>query len=96
MVASFHDLAKVELNEAAEYYEREHSGLGATFVAEVERSTTTILEHPEASPIVGGTIRRKLLRRFPYALLYRVRAERVRVLAIMNLKRRPGYWVGRS
>ena len=96
MVASFHDLAKVELNEAAQYYDRDSPGLGAAFVAEVERSTAAILEHPEASPIVTGAIRRRLLRRFPYGLLYRVRPEQVRILAVMNLKRRPGYWVGRT
>ena len=96
MVASFHDLAKVELNEAAQYYDRDSPGLGAAFVAEVERGTAAILEHPEASPIVTGAIRRRLLRRFPYGLLYRVRPEQVRILAVMNLKRRPGYWVGRT
>ena len=96
MIASFHDLAKVELNEAAQYYERDSPGLGAAFVAEVERCTAAILEHPEASPIVTGAIRRRLLRRFPYGLLYRVRPEQVRILAVMNLKRRPGYWVGRT
>ena len=95
MIASFHDLATIELNEAAQYYERESPGLGAAFVADVERSTAAILEYPEASPIIGGSIRRRLLRRFPYGLLYRVRSDRVRILAVMNLKRRPAYWVGR-
>ena len=28
MIASFHNLAKVELNEAARYYERRSPGLG--------------------------------------------------------------------
>jgi hypothetical protein len=36
------------------------------------------------------------LRRFPYAVLYSVRGETVRILAVMNLKRRPTYWIGRS
>ncbi len=39
MIASFHDLAKVELNEAAQYYESESPGLGAALVAEVEHCT---------------------------------------------------------
>ena len=96
MVASFHDLPKVELNEAAQYYDRDSPGLGAALVSEVERSTAAILEHLEASPIVTGAIRRRLLRRFPYGLLYRVRLQQVRILAVMNLKRRPAYWVGRT
>ena len=96
MVASFHDLAKVELNEAAQYYERESPGLGTAFLAEVEHSTAAILQYPEASPIIVGSLRRRLLRRFPYGLIYRVKPERVRILAVMNLKRRPAYWVDRS
>jgi toxin ParE1/3/4 len=45
---------------------------------------------------VRGAIRRRLLRPFPYAILYTVRNDMVRILAVMNLKRRPGYWIGRS
>jgi hypothetical protein len=37
-----------------------------------------------------------LIRRFPYALLYSVGSGNIRVLAVMNLKRRPMYWVGRE
>ena len=96
MVASFHDLAKVELNEAMPYYEAESPGLGAAFLAEVERSTAAITENPEAGLVVGGSVRRRILRRFPYGLLYRIRADRIRILAIMNLRRRPAYWVGRK
>jgi hypothetical protein len=41
-----------------------------------------------------GSICRRLVRRFPYAILYATRPGVVRVLAVMNLKRRPTYWVG--
>ena len=83
------------MNEAARYYERRSPGLGTAFVAEVERCTAAIVEHPEMSPIVMGTIRWRLIQRFPYGLLYRVRPEHVHILAVMNLKRRPAYWIGR-
>ena len=96
MVASFHDLAKVELNEAARYYEAESVGLGTAFVDEVERSLAAILEYPESSPTMRGPIRRRVLRRFPYGLLYRVRGEELRILAVMNFRRRPAYWIGRT
>jgi plasmid stabilization system protein ParE len=96
MVASFHDLAKVELKEAAQYYEAKSTGLGGAFVAEAERSVAAILEYPKSSPIARGSIRRRVLRRFPYGLLYRVRGQQLRILAVMNLRRRPAYWVGRE
>ena len=96
MLVSFHDLAKVELNEAAQYYERESPGLGQAFVTEVERCTDEIVRYPDAGLVLRGPIRRRLIRRFPYALLYRAKPTEIRILAVMNLKRRPAYWVSRS
>lgn len=93
---SIHRLAEIELNEAAEYYESEQAGLGARFLREVERCLQLIVEHPEAAPVVLGHARRRVVRRFPYEILYTFKHDEVRVLAIMNLKRRPLYWVGRS
>ena len=46
--ARFHPLAKREFTEAAEYFERESIGLGAAFIAAVERCVAEIIEYPEA------------------------------------------------
>jgi plasmid stabilization system protein ParE len=96
MEISFNPLAERELNDAAQYYELESTGLGIAFLAEVEYSCQRISEHPEAAPVARGEIRRRLLRRFPYALLYAVGPRSVRILAVMNLKRHPTYWIGRT
>jgi plasmid stabilization system protein ParE len=92
---SFHELADLELNEAAQYYESEVTGLGVAFLAEVERSIKQIQDHPEAAPAILRFIRRKLLRRFPYSIMYSVVDDSVRILAIANQKRRPFYWYRR-
>ena len=92
----FHRLAERELNDAAQYYELESPGLGSSFLQEVDRCLRLIDEHPEAGVVLRGAVRRCLLRRFPYAILYKPSAVGVRVLAVMNLKRRPTYWVGRE
>jgi hypothetical protein len=96
MTLSFNPLAERELNEAAQFYEAERTGLGLAFIAEAERACQRILAWPNAAPIVRGQVRRHLLRRFPYALLYSIHEDTIRVLAIMNLKRRPMYWIGRT
>jgi plasmid stabilization system protein ParE len=96
MQISFNPLADRELNDAAQYYELESPGLGAAFLSEVERSCNEITKYPAGGPVVLGSVRRRLLRRFPYALLYSIYPDGVRVLAVMNLKRRPGYWIGRG
>jgi len=93
---TFNELAERELNDAAQYYEHEQTGLGVAFIAEVRRCSEAIADHPESGSIVLGAIRRRLCQRFPYGLLYTVAGRELRILAVMNLKRRPGYWVGRT
>ena len=72
------------------------TGPGAALLAEVWRCTGTIVEYPEAGPIILGAVRRRLCQRFPYGVLYSRRDDEIRVLAVMNLKRHPNYWVGRT
>ena len=93
--ASYHRLAEQELAEAARYYAQERDGLGAAFGREVERCIAAILDHPFAGRVIVADVRRRLVRRFPYAILYRVTDAGIRVLAVMNLRRHPAYWVGR-
>ena len=93
---SFAPEAREELFEAADYYELESQGLGASFLAIVERALEQITLFPESSPVARGTARVKHLPRFPYSLIYSLRPDQIRILAVMNQKRRPYYWWGRE
>lgn len=77
MNISFNPLAEQELNDAAQYYELESTGLGAALLTEVQRCCDGIVEHPDAGPAVHGAIRRRLVSRFPYAVLYRIHPQAV-------------------
>jgi len=92
---SFHAMAEQELNDAASYYNALRPGLGQAFLDEVERAVTHILAYPEAAPLVNRIVRKKLVRRFPYSMMYSIRFEDLRILAIAHQKRRPFYWRGR-
>jgi len=87
--------AEVEMIEAAVYYEAQVPGLGDAFLAKIDSAVRDIRERPTAWPAIGGDIRKRLVHRFPYAVLYRVDPEEVVVVAIMHQRRRPDYWVGR-
>lgn len=76
---SYHRLARRELNETAQYYESESPGLGSAFLDEAVRCTQAIANFPEAGPLITETIRRRLLLRFPYALLYTIKSDQVRI-----------------
>ncbi|MBI2566428.1 MAG: type II toxin-antitoxin system RelE/ParE family toxin [Candidatus Schekmanbacteria bacterium] len=93
--ANFHPLATRELNDAAAYYEFQNRGLGLDFLAAVEHTIDRLLRFPKSGRLLRGTVRRALLRGFPYALLYRERADGIRILAVMHTRRRPWYWTRR-
>ena len=96
ITVSYTPEAQKELFEAAEYYDLESPGLGASFLAAVDKALHQIALYPESAPVVRARVRRKNLSRFPYSLLYSFRGERIRILAVMNQKRRPFYWWGRK
>ncbi|WP_437335411.1 type II toxin-antitoxin system RelE/ParE family toxin [Sorangium sp. So ce394] len=92
----FHDLAEVELNKAAAYDARARPGLGDAFLAEVQGAVDALAASPLAGRAVENDVRWWLVRRFPYSVLYRVRGDHIRILAIAHLNRRPFYWRGRQ
>jgi len=92
---TFHEEASAEVNEAAKYYEERVPGLGLLFLVALEEAVEKVLANPEAFQLVGGETRHKLIRRFPYSLLYIIELDRIRVLAVAHQKRRPGYWRNR-
>ena len=94
--ASFHPAAEAELNEAALFYESSSPGLGLSLTLEVIRAVSVVLEAPESAPILEGSIRRKVLRRFPYNVLYYRTSTGIRIIALMHQSRKPGYWRGRG
>jgi toxin ParE1/3/4 len=97
---SFELEAVTEMEAAAEWYERRQRGLARRFLDEIERIQEAIVERPASFPrldlpSVHLSIRRALLYRFPYALVFLDRENDVRVLAVAHTKRRPSYWLNR-
>ncbi len=91
----FHPEAEAELLAGARYYEGEAQNLGADFLAAVESVCARLCEFPDLGHPFGPRLRRLLVPRFPYGVIYHVRGEQIRVVAVANLHRRPNYWHGR-
>lgn len=91
----FHPAAEREVTEAAEVYETGRAGLGGAFLGEFESALRQIQRHPLMWRRVRGELRRYLLRRFPYGIIYHAAGERIFVVVVMHLSREPDYWLGR-
>ena len=87
--------AELEMLDAATYYELQASGLGSIFLDKIDSAIRDIGTDPERWPIVRSNIRRRLIHRFPYVILYRVDDSEIVVQAVMHMRRRPGYWNNR-
>lgn len=90
-----HPAAEAEMRVAAGYYQDCQPGLGGRFLDEVSLAGGRIAHNPAAWPVITGQIRRCLLNRFPFGLLFRIEAKRIYVLAVMHLRREPNYWRNR-
>ena len=87
--------AEAEMLDAAQYYELQAPGLGVDFLARIEAAVQDIGRNPEQWPIIQANTRRRLIKRFPFALLYRVDPDQIVIQATMHLHRRPDYWINR-
>lgn len=92
MTFSFHPEAEEEFSAAIEYYEERETGLGYDFSVEVFTAIHNITNHPDAWPVVEEDIRRCLVNRFPFGVLYSIEPNGIFIIAVMHQRRRPGYW----
>ncbi|HEY2773746.1 MAG TPA: type II toxin-antitoxin system RelE/ParE family toxin [Candidatus Binatia bacterium] len=88
----FHPEASAEFLAAATYYESQAHDLGHDFITLVERAVARLQEFPDIGRPFGQRLRRIVVPRFPYGLVYRAEPDRIHVVAVMHLRRRPGYW----
>ena len=96
MSYAFHPEAEAEFNQAIDYYESIRPGLGYDFAAEVLAALQRCADFPQAWVPFSGAIRRSLVRRFPYGILYAEAPQGIYILAVMNLHRDPDYWKSRA
>jgi hypothetical protein len=96
MTVSVHPEASAEFLGAIAYYEERKAGLGLDLSAEVKTAIERVVVSPEGWPAIEGPIRRCLVHRFPYGILYFTEPAGIRILAVMHLKRSPDYWKHRQ
>ncbi len=95
MTLRFLNAAETELFEAAAYYEMQVQHLGENFFAIIEEAVDEIVESPNMCPEIENGIRKRLVRRFPYSVLYGLHEDEIIIVAIMHQKQKPRYWLER-
>jgi plasmid stabilization system protein ParE len=92
---AYHRLAASELIKSAHFYQRRNPTLGEAFLFTVEATLPQIQHNPAlGKPGRLGT-RSWKTNRFPFRIVYLEQADRLWIVAVAHLSRKPDYWIRR-
>jgi plasmid stabilization system protein ParE len=87
--------AKAEFDKAADWYDEQRAGLGVDLVAKVRETLKGIAANPRMHATVYQDVRKAVVVRFPYIVLYREEAGEVLVISVFHTSRDPSIWQAR-
>ena len=96
MKISLLPLAQTELDDAFSWYEEQVVGLGYEFLDGFDQSVRLIASFPELFEQIEEGVRRSLVNRFPYGIIYGIDGDQIVIIAVAHLKRKPNYWMERK
>ncbi len=96
MKVIFNELALEELKDAIDYYNLELPGLGNIFEEEIKKSLHRILEYPTSWPTLYKDIRKYILHKFPYKILFSIEQDHIYIIAVAHQHRKPNYWIDKD
>lgn len=88
----FDPRAQHDLDEAIRYYAGAYAPACTALLGAVDRVLELLCHHPEAGTLVRRGARKWPLAKFPYLIVYRVDGDELVVLAVVHMRRRPGFW----
>ena len=88
-------IAREEFHSAIKYYESQQTNLGRKFQSDVKNSISRIKEFPKAYVVIKNDVRRCLLHKFKFSILYTIKHDYILIIAISHQHRKPNYWIDR-
>ena len=70
-------------------------GLGNEFLDELDRAIRRAVAYPQSCTEIESGLRRCIMARFPYGLIYGLEKDKIIVVAVAHLHRNPRYWADR-
>ena len=91
----FHPAALQDAEGAAAWYAERSVRAAVRFLDELDRLIDLIALSPDGYQTFDTDLRRAVLRRFPFYIVFRADVVNVVVLAVAHGKRRPRFWQNR-
>lgn len=86
------DAAMRDLIDGARFYDRQASGLGEYFLDSLFADIDSLILYAGIHAIFFGCYHRMLVKRFPFAVYYRIEEDTALIYAILDCRRNPA-WV---
>lgn len=88
-------IAKQELDDAVAWYDEQSAGLGREFLDEIDRAVRRAAAFPRSCPEIEPDVRRSLVARFPYGVIFGLDQGALVIVAVAHMHREPRYWTPR-
>lgn len=88
--------AQREVDDAVAWYREQFDHLGQEFLDQLDRAVRRVVAFPLSCQEMGAGLRRCLLARFPYGLIYGLEDSTLIIVAVAHLHRKPNYWSDRA
>lgn len=85
-----------DIRIAYAWYESQRIGLGEDFLLTLEESYAKISRTPKQYQLIYKSVRRKLVRRFPYGIFFTLRENKIVVIAVLHTRVNPMIWNERT
>lgn len=91
----FHPEALAEYADTVQYYTAERVELAQAFINAVENAIYRVRKSPTLYALIDEDLRRCMIHKFPYGIIYTIEPDYILILAIMHCSREPRYWENR-
>jgi hypothetical protein len=81
--------AEADIRAAIAHFDDVRPGYGELFRLEVDRAFALIAHWPPSFERVSANLRRAVLHRFPYAVIYRPLPDYIRIIGVVSTRRDP-------
>ena len=89
------DAALAEVAEAVDWYLQSDERVAQAFAEEYTRAIRSVGRYFSSFPPYLYGTKRHLFAKYPYQLVIRELPDRLQIVAVAHLRRKPGYWMRR-
>jgi plasmid stabilization system protein ParE len=87
--------AHKDFDESFDWYAARSAGTALRFTDAVNVALDEVSRDPERFAKIDERHRERLVKRFPFRVIYRIVESRIIVVAVAHAKRNPDYWTAR-